>query len=153
MKKTFLIAISALSILFITTSCESESISSMQTTQEIPLEIDTFIRENFPDNPKPVLDIFTTKHSPEVTYYATLPDGIVITFNKDKNWTEIQGYSNEIPTKLLPEKISNYIATKYPNQIVQYISKREKEIWVGVSKASLAFNLQGELLKTIIYEH
>ncbi len=85
-------------------------------------EINTFVETYFPQ--VGILKVEMDEHE----YEVKLTDGTEITFNFAFEWKSIDCDESSVygvvPTELVPEQISTYVATNYPNQHVDKIEKK-----------------------------
>ena len=85
-------------------------------------EINTFVETYFPQ-----VGILKVEMD-ENEYEVKLTDGTEITFNLAFEWKSIDCDESNVygvvPTELVPEQISAYIATNYPNQHIDKIEKK-----------------------------
>lgn len=149
MKKTFLTGFTALSILFATTSCDSDDDrESIIASADLPITASTFVNSYFPnavyltvkkqnkaDNDSSIYDIFLT-------------NGFEIDFDATGNWINIDGNHQPIPVELIPEKINTYVTANYANLFVTSIDKEPNYTEVDLSNnLELIFDLQGNFLR------
>ena len=101
---------------------------------EIPQAIHKFLSENFAKEKISVAKkdggiLFISSPS----YDVILTNGTKIEFDSKGNWKEISIKSEPIPQALIPTKIANAVASKFPNAKIISIEKDRKNFEVKLS--------------------
>ncbi|MEO8255671.1 MAG: PepSY-like domain-containing protein [Flavobacterium sp.] len=150
MKKILLSGFIALSLLFTTTSCDSDDDDreTVITATDLPQTASTFITTYFPDATYQVIKKQDKPDADGSIYDVYLTNGFEIDFDANGNWIDIDGNHQAIPVELIPEKISIYITTNYPNQFATSIDNEKTFIEVELSNnLELVFDLQGNFIR------
>ncbi|MFD2597510.1 PepSY-like domain-containing protein [Sphingobacterium corticis] len=142
MKKFILNTLVLLTIAVATLSCDKEE--NVQAA-DLPGTASTFVSANFPN-----ATIANVKREREGLngreYEVTLNDGTQISFDKDGNWTEVDGPGTAaIPDGFVIQPIKDYIAKTYSGQKISSIEKDRNEFDVELTPSGidLVFDLAG----------
>ncbi len=85
---------------------------------DLPTKTTMFIADYFPGCN--IVSIDKDRDFGSVSYDVVLSCGVKLEFDKSGNWTEIDCSPNEVPNALVPDKILEYVVSKYPdNHIVK----------------------------------
>jgi hypothetical protein len=61
-------------------------------------------------------------------YEAVFNSGLKLEFAGNGDWTEIKCHEGEVPAVLIPKKIADYVARRYPTAVIKQL-KRERYEW------------------------
>lgn len=150
MKKIFLTAFIALSLLLTTTSCDSDDDNneSVINVTDLPKAADTFVTTYFPNTTYALITKQNIADLDGSLYDVKLSNNFEIDFDANGNWIDIDGNHQAVPVALIPEKIQTYVTTNYPNQFVTSIDKEKTTVEVEISNnLDLVFDLQGNFLR------
>lgn len=149
MKKIILSGFIALSLLFTTTSCDSdEDNDHIISVVDLPKLADTFVTTYFPNATYQTIKKQNKADSDGSIYDVYLTNGFEIDFDADGNWIDIDGNHQPIPISLIPEKINTYITANYPNQYVISIDNEITHTEVELSNnLELIFDSQGNFIR------
>ncbi len=108
-------------VLTMTVSCHAQSI----TPENIDSTAASFIRTYFPD--VTVLLIIKERYD----YDVTLSDNTKIDFDRNMDWEEVDcshaSYYTEVPSALIPGKVSQYLQQYYAGRHVVKLSKSNRK--------------------------
>ena len=80
-------------------------------------------------------------------YTVSLSDSTKLEFYRDGDWKSIENKALGVPSKLLPQPMSEYIAKKYPNAKVLELKKKHYGFKVELSSSvELRFDKSGTFL-------
>lgn len=149
MKKIILTGFIALSLLFSTTSCDSDDDhDTIINAADLPAPAGTFITTYFPNATYQTIKKQNRADNDGSIYDVFLTNGFEIDFDANGNWVDIDGNHQPVPVELVPEKIQAYVTTNYANQSVTSIDKEPTYIEVELtSTIELIFNLQGDFIR------
>jgi len=150
MKKIILTGFIALSLLFTTTSCDSDDDDheSVINAADLPASASTFVTTYFPNATYLTVKKQNRADNDGSIYDVFLTNGFEIDFDAAGNWIDIDGNHQAIPVEMIPEKIQAYVTTNYANQSVTSIDKEPTYIEVELSNnLELVFDLQGSFLR------
>lgn len=110
---------------------------------ELPQPAQEFLNEHFPKAKVSMIKV--DKHLLKKTDYdVKLTNGTKIEFNNSGKWTSVDCKTKEVPQKLIPKAIRNYVSKNFPQTFITSIEKKtsgyEIELNDGVE---LKFNLLG----------
>ncbi len=115
MKKLFTILLLAVAF----TSCEKEDMPI--TFDQLPATAQSFIEQHF--SKSDIIAIESDKELFDSEYKVLLKNGCTVEFSKSGNWESVDCSSSSVPTAIIPEKISTYVTTTYPEYLVTEIEK------------------------------
>ncbi len=141
MKKLLLMFIVLLSVLTVNAS------EKVIDEKELPVKVQEFIKEHYPEDK---ISIATEENDFfDKDYKVILTNGVKLEFDGKGNWTQIECKGNcMIPTGVVPEKIKEYINSKYPSNSIVKIEKDNNDIEVEMNNdIGLTFNNIGELIE------
>jgi hypothetical protein len=151
MKKIILSGFIALTLLFSTTSCDSDDDNDHEATisaSDLPQPATVFVTNYFPTA---TYKFITKQNMPDPdgsVYDVTLSNNFEIDFDINGNWIDIDGNHQAIPVALIPEKIKTYVTTNYPDQSVTAIDNEKTFIEIELSNnLELVFDLVGNFLR------
>lgn len=123
-------------------SCDKETIVS---TSQLPGEIKNYVSMHFPENK--IMQSIQDKDFFSKSYEITLEGNFKLEFNKKNKITDIDGISN-LPSTVIPAKISNYVTVNYPNdQITAWELENKNQQIKLTTGQELEFNMKGEFLR------
>jgi hypothetical protein len=150
MKRIILTGFIALSILFTTTSCDSDDDNNevVINVADLPKAADVFVTTYFPNTTYVAITKQNTADSDGSVYDVRLSNNFEIDFDINGNWMDIDGNHQAIPVELVPQKIQAYVTANYPNQFVTSIDNERTTIEAELSNnIDLVFDLQGNFLR------
>lgn len=149
MKKVILSGFIALSLVFSTTSCDSDDDNeSIISAADLPKPADTFVTTYFPNIPYQLVKKQRRADADGSIYDVYLANGFEIDFDANGNWVDIDGHHLEVPAELIPEKISVYVTANYPNQFITSIDKEPNYIEIDLSNnVELIFDSLGNFMR------
>lgn len=149
MKKIILSGFIALSLLFTTTSCDSDDDNDhVISATDLPKPADTFVSTYFPNAAYQTIKKQNKADYDGSIYDVYLTNGFEIDFDANGNWIDIDGNHQAIPVALIPEKINAYVTANYPNQYVTSIDNETTYTEVELSNnVELVFDLQGNFIR------
>ena len=81
-------------------------------------------------------------------YTVVLDNGTEIEFYSNGEWKEIKSRGNEIPNKIIPTGIAQYLQKRYNNMPIKEIKKKRTGYEVELSNGlDLEFNSKGKFLR------
>ena len=107
--------------------------------EQLPQAAQQFVKTHFAD----VKVTVTTIESGllEKSYDVILDDGTKVEFDRNGEWTEISCRTSNVPTKVVPQKISAYLQTTFPKNAVKKIERDNGRYEVELqSGAEVTFN-------------
>lgn len=93
--------------------------------EQLPNSVKLFLAEHFPNE-----EIALAKMEKEFwgrEYKVYLVGGAKIEFGKNNEWKEVDCEFSEIPYKIIPQKIREFIMGNYPEQKIIQIEKKDKK--------------------------
>lgn len=148
MKKSLSNILAITSIIFITSSCNSDDSDSREVMVEItelPEQSRTFLQTNF--NGFQVNRATKDVSSFDEYYEIFVNNGITIDFNRIGEWTEVDGNGLSIPTSFIDEEIVSYINTNYPTFPIENIDKKPYGYDVDlINNTELRFDTSGNFI-------
>jgi hypothetical protein len=86
--------------------------------EQLPVKARTFITNHFP-NEQPSY-MFEDRDLAHTEYKVMLESGVKIEFDGTGEWNDVECRSGAVPADIVPKKIADYVAKKYPaNKIVE----------------------------------
>lgn len=136
--------IAAMTLLIIGLTSIQSACDHSELWDEVPGEIANFINDYFPNS-----ELQSVSHTGN-TYHIRIDDGPGLTFDKDFNWTDINGYGIPIPQVLLfdqlPPQLYDYLQETEQLNSVFSISRDGDNYTLALLNSSLYFNAAtGEL--------
>ncbi|MGE6354420.1 PepSY-like domain-containing protein [Flavobacterium sp. NPDC079362] len=151
MKKIILTLVTAVSLLFLATACDSGedgNHDSVISAADLPKSASAFVTTYFPGITYLTVKKHNIPESDGSVYEVKLSNNFEIDFDANGNWIDIDGNNQAIPTDLIPEKIQNYLTANYANQFVTSIDNEKTSIEVELSNnIELVFDLQGNFIR------
>ncbi len=141
MKNVILNALVLLTMAVATVSCDKEEVIQ---SEDLPVASNTFLSTHFAN-----IKVSHVKKEKEGLagreYTVYLTDGTEIVFDKNGNWTEVDGNNNTaIPYTFIPEPIVTYVNENYEGQQITSIEKDGKEFDVELTNGfDLVFDANG----------
>lgn len=112
---------------------------------QIPSEIKNYVTAHFPKHS--VIQSEIDMEGLSKQYEINLNEGIELKFNNKNLIIDIDGKS-KLPDSVIPEKIRQYIATNYPNNVITDWEIEEKNQQVCLDNdLDLEFNMNGDFIK------
>ena len=118
MKKFFLFLM-LLPTMAVFASCDFHD--KMVDSGDLPTKTTQFIADMFPGCN--VVAIDKDRDLGVVTYDVVLSCGVKLEFNSDGEWTEVDCDPESVPDAIVPEKILNYVQSKYAEYFIVKIEK------------------------------
>lgn len=83
-----------------------------------------------------------------IEYKVVLTNGTKVEFDKNGNWTEVDGKKRAVPQDIVPASIKEHVKKSFPNNEIVQISKSSREIEVELTSGiDLKFNKKGEFIR------
>lgn len=115
------------------------------TASEIPSEITEYVSTHFPNNN--LLQAVEDRDGLTKTYDVVLSDNITLEFNRKKEITDIDG-NTKLPDTVIPNEISQYVATNFPNNVITDWELEDQHQQVGLDNgADLEFTMNGDFIR------
>ncbi|MDO4727705.1 MAG: PepSY-like domain-containing protein [Bacteroidota bacterium] len=143
MKRVFLMIAFVMTTGVITVSCGDDDVAVSPT--ELTNSSSSFLETYFPGIgiTKVEQDVNSVDDYQEVT----LANGVRVDFNKQGDWTEVDGNGQAIPTGFILPNIVEYVSVNYPNTQIEGISKQNYGFAVDLlNGVELRFNHQGNFI-------
>lgn len=81
-------------------------------------------------------------------YQVYLQDGTKIDFGRNGDWKDVESFQSEVPSAIVPAKISSYVKNNYSGNRIQKIEKERFGYSVKLSNGiELDFGKAGQFLK------
>ena len=110
--------------------------------EQLPTGAKTFVQNNFPD----LKIIYAEKDG--FTFEARLSNGSELEFDRKGNWTKVDCNFEAVPAAIVPEFISTYVNSTFPEAKITQIKIERRGYEVELSNdIDLAFTKNGQLLK------
>lgn len=127
------------------TSCKDDDDKPISAS-ELPQEAKSFLNVYYPS-----VDILRTirdKDNGRVEYEVTLANGHEVTFDSNGSWKDVDAPAMQIiPAGIAPQPIADYVATNYPNDGINEISKENYGYEVElVNTIDLRFSADGTFI-------
>ena len=136
----FMIAVALTAVILI--GCDQEKVL---TAWEIPSEITEYVSTHFPNNN--LLQAVEDRDGLTKTYDVVLSDNITLEFNRKKEITDIDG-NTKLPDTVIPNEISQYVATNFPNNVITDWELEDQHQQVGLDNgADLEFTMNGDFIR------
>lgn len=116
--------------------------------EQLPNAGQFFIKDHFAG--QKVISITKEEEAMEgIEYEARLDNGVVVTFDKDGNWTEVDAPDNvSLPTTFIVDSIVDYVGSEYPNIGINSIDKVNRGFDVELTNdVDLEFDRDGKIFK------
>lgn len=150
MKKIIISAIVTLAFISFTTSCNSDNDDkkTVISAGELPAPIVAFVAEHFPNTTYVFIEKESKPESDGTVYNIKLTNNFEIDFDIDGNWVDIDANHQPVPSALIPQKISTYVATNYSSFYVTSIDNERTNVEVELSNnIELVFDLNGNFVR------
>ena len=98
---------------------------------QLPAKAQTFISTYFKNS-----KVALAKQESELfykSYDVVFTNGDQLEFDKDGEWTEVKCRQSEVPSPIIPEAISSYVKTNYPDAKILEIERDRKEYEIKLS--------------------
>lgn len=140
MKKLLLLLLSAS---FTWTGVTTAQTHSEALTKKLPEKALQFIDKHFPNQQIRYVD---TDYDPGSTSYeAKLANGFEIKFDRQGQWSEVDGHTQTVPKAIIPGKISNYVEKHYQGTRIVSIDNERQHYEVTLSDGTeLTFDRNGK---------
>lgn len=123
-------------------SCDKESIIP---ATELPNDIQNYLSTHFPN--KNVVQVLEDLDGFTKTYDILLEGNISLEFNRKKEVISIDS-NTALPSSVIPERIRQYVATNYPNNVITDWELDDRNQQVELDNGlDLEFNRDGEFLR------
>lgn len=115
------------------------------TAAEIPQAISAYVQTHFPDSK--IVTVKKDRDLTKVDYEVRLSDSVELTFDKQLAIQDIES-KKALPKSVVPEKISQYVSSSYPNSRITGWEKKNKRQKVELGDdLELYFDQQGNFLR------
>lgn len=115
------------------------------TLSELPAAAQQFINKHF-SNELPSL-VVLDKGLVSNEYDVVFESGTKLEFNGEGEWSEIKCRTSAVPSDLVPKKIADYVAKKYPDTKIVELKREYREWEAKLSNGlELTFDKQFKLI-------
>lgn len=122
--------------------CESEK---QVNKQDIPTEINNYVKQHFPDNN--ILVVKQEQDGFRKKYEVMLQNNIKLEFNHKFEITDIDS-NTKLPDSVIPEPIRNYVAQNYPDNYITDWELEYNHQQVGLDNGlDLEFTMDGNFIR------
>lgn len=122
--------------------CESEK---QVNKQDIPTEINNYVKQHFPDNN--ILVVKQEQDGFRKNYEVMLQNNIKLEFNHKFEITDIDS-NTKLPDSVIPEPIRNYVAQNYPDNYITDWELEYNHQQVGLDNGlDLEFTMDGNFIR------
>ena len=128
MKKLFLIAFA---LVFAFSAVKADERDRIITKEQLPAAAQQLIAKYFAG-----LKISLVKEDREFAtsnYEVVFADGTKLEFARDGKWKEIDCRKNSVPAELVPQKINDFVANRYPDAKILQIDRDRHDYEVKLS--------------------
>lgn len=81
-------------------------------------------------------------------YDVILTDGTNIEFDRKGEWQEIERYRTPVPSKLIPERITDYVQTNFSDQMIVFIERERFGYEIELENdIELLFDFKGNFIR------
>lgn len=98
---------------------------------QLPAKAQTFIATHFPSLKVALATVESEVFSK--TYDVRFTTGEKLEFNKSGEWTEVNCAQAAVPSALVPEAISTWVTTHYPEAMILKIERESREYEIKLS--------------------
>lgn len=122
--------------------CESEK---QVNKQDIPTEINNYVKQHLPDNN--ILVVKQEQDGFRKKYEVMLQNNIKLEFNHKFEITDIDS-NTKLPDSVIPEPIRNYVAQNYPDNYITDWELEYNHQQVGLDNGlDLEFTMDGNFIR------
>lgn len=128
MKKLFFIAFA---LVFAFSTVKADERDRIITKEQLPAAAQQLIAKHFGE-----LKISLVKEDRELVasnYEVVFADGTKLEFTRDGKWKEIDCRKNGVPAELVPQKINDFVANRYPEAKILQIDRDRNDYEVKLS--------------------
>ena len=128
MKKLFFIAFA---LVFAFSTVKADERDRIITKEQLPAAAQQLIAKYFGE-----LKISLVKEDRELVasnYEVVFADGTKLEFTRDGKWKEIDCRKNSVPAELVPQKINDFVANRYPEAKILQIDRDRNDYEVKLS--------------------
>jgi hypothetical protein len=112
-------------------------------TGDLPTKTTMFIADYFPGCD--IVAIDKDRDLGTVSYDIVLSCGVKLEFDKLGDWTEVDCEPNEVPHAIVPDKILEYVVSKYADNYIVKIERKWSNYIVELNNdIELVFNKDGD---------
>lgn len=117
------------------------------TFSQLPAKAQSFIKEHFSE--ANIASIWEdTEYLIRKEYTVVFNDGSEVEFYSNGDWEEVKSRTGEVPSKIIPNGIAQYVKKNFPNAFIKDIKKRRRGFEVELSNGlDLEFNKSGRFLR------
>lgn len=117
------------------------------TFEALPAKAQSFVKEHF--SVQEVSGVYEDiEHLKQKEYSVYFNDGTEIEFFADGDWEEVKSRVGEVPSKIVPKEITQYVRKQYPNTQIRDIKKKRIGYEIELSNGlDLEFNKKGQFLR------
>lgn len=114
---------------------------------ELPQKAQTYVRTHFSES-----DVASVWKDTEMLvvedYTVVLNNGLEIDFYPSGDWKEVKSRGTEIPSKIIPSGIAQYVSQNYNGQMIKELKKKRYGYEVELSGGTdLEFSQNGKFLR------
>ena len=135
-------------LILLLTPIKAREIIKTDFTQ-LPSKAKNFLLQYYPEN-KVLITHIEKNNYRILSYSVALDNGCNISFEENGNWKEVECLREELSTKFIPKKITDYIQRNRLDDEIIRISKKRSYYIVELSKKTiLIFDFKFNLLKRL----
>lgn len=135
-------------LILLLTPIKAREIIKTDFTQ-LPSKAQNFLLQYYPKN-KVLITHIEKNNYRILSYSVALDNGCNISFEENGNWKEVECLREELSTKFIPKKITDYIQRNRIDDEIIRISKKRSYYIVELSKKNiLIFDFKFNLLKRL----
>lgn len=139
MKRLFTKCVALLACTFAICLCVKAGNDKIITLSQLPSAAQQIVKKDFAG--KSVALVKMESGLVGRSYEVIFNDGDNIEFDRNGGWTEISCKSSQVPARLVPSAIRNYVKGNYPNAAIKSIEKDRGEYEVKLSnRLEITFN-------------
>lgn len=149
MKNSILKSCLVACVLLVTISCSDDDNDNevIVNPATLPDMAKTFLVAHFPNVGIRLVEKQHSARPNGSVYDVSLVNGFEVDFDATGNWTEVDGGIYAVPLSIIPEKISTYVTTNYPNIFIRQIENEKTKYDVELSNdLDLVFTPQGDFV-------
>jgi hypothetical protein len=116
--------------------------------QDTPPTAQAFIKKYFPHSS--IVLVETDSDDEDTGYSVWLNDGSKIDFDLQGNWKRVARKKSGVPAILIPQDITQYVKTNYPEEVIFKLSKKPYGYKIELSNdMDLRFNSQCQFMEVV----
>ena len=113
---------------------------------QLPQKAQQFIKQHFPS--EKVAYAKMERDLLETTYEVVFTSSPKIEFRKNGEWKEVNCKYTKVPEDIIPQQITQFVTTHYPNIAIVQIDRNRRDYEVGLANGlELTFDLNFNLIE------